>query len=379
MQPQIINDKELRVKTYDEWSKIFASQDLYEFNLCESGILWLKIKSLIRSEILDFMQQKLEFKFTSKTQAQKFREIYNLVLNGKITHKQIDFVLLQYNDDEIRKIEQDFSVIESELYKINYFAWGGDSSNSLDKQIVSFVKDIYKYDEILHKIDNDIAQNVKNYTISSWYNNWSAVLTEHIFKSHPKVISAVGKIKSVDFFIENIPIDLKITYFPKEFLKLQRKANGLQNELSLLKNIAKKFAFNFDKECKDEIIKYQITQQILDSNNAEAILQLENLKKENAEIIQATIANKHTLIKWLYENQGEMRFGAENRIFLVLIDLDDFTQAWKLKRNFTLIKPQILEYLDNFRREIFLKNIVEFEFNQKQYKALADIIFVVKQ
>lgn len=367
------------MKTYDEWSKIFASQDLYEFNLCESGILWLKIKSLIRSEILDFMQQKLEFKFTSKTQAQKFREIYNLVLNGKITHKQIDFVLLQYNDDEIRKIEQDFSVIESELYKINYFAWGGDSSNSLDKQIVSFVKDIYKYDEILHKIDNDIAQNVKNYTISSWYNNWSAVLTEHIFKSHPKVISAVGKIKSVDFFIENIPIDLKITYFPKEFLKLQRKANGLQNELSLLKNIAKKFAFNFDKECKDEIIKYQITQQILDSNNAEAILQLENLKKENAEIIQATIANKHTLIKWLYENQGEMRFGAENRIFLVLIDLDDFTQAWKLKRNFTLIKPQILEYLDNFRREIFLKNIVEFEFNQKQYKALADIIFVVKQ
>lgn len=366
------------MKTYDEWSKIFASQDLYEFNLCESGILWLKIKSLIRAEILDFMQHKLEFKLTSKTQAQKFREIYNLVLNDTITHKQINFVLSQYNADEIKTIEKNFSIIESELYKMNHFAWGGDSSNSLDRQIVSYVKDIYQYDEILHKIDNDIAQNVKNYTLSSWYNNWSAILTEHIFKSHPKVISAVGKIKSVDFFIENIPIDLKITYFPKEFLKLQRKANGLQNELSLLKNIAKKFAFNFDKECKDEIIKYQITQQILDSNNTEAILQFENLKKENIKIIQETIADKHTLIKWLYENQGEMRFGAENRIFLVLIDLDDFTQAWKLKRNFKLIKPQILSYLDNFRREIFLKNVIEFEFNQKQYKALADVIFVVK-
>ena len=367
------------MKTYDEWNRIFASQDLYEFNADESGILWLKIKSLIRAEILNFMQQKLAFKLISKTQSQKFREIYNLVLSGKITQRDIDFVLAQYNNDEIKTLKQNFSLIESELYKMNYFAWGGDSSNSLDKQIISFVKEIYKYDEILHKIDNDIAQNVKNYTLSSWYNNWSAILTEHIFKSHSKVISAVGKIKSVDFFIENIPIDLKITYFPKEFLKLQRKANGLQNELSLLKNIAKKLTLNFDKESKEEIVKYQITQQILDSNNAEAILQLKNLKAQNAKIIQEAIADKHTLIKWLYENQGEMRFGAENRIFIVLIDLDDFTQAWKLKRNFTLIKPKILEYLDNFRHEIFLKNIVEFEFNQKRYKALADIIFVVKR
>ena len=366
------------MKTYDEWSKIFASQDLYQFNFDDSGILWLKIKSLIRAEILDFMQHKLEFKLVSKTQAQKFREIYNLVLNGTITHKQINFVLSQYNSDEIKTIEKNFSFIESELYKMDYFAWGGDSSNSLDKQIVSFIKEIYKYDEILHKIDNDIAQNVKNYTLSSWYNNWSAILTEYIFKSHHKVISAVGKIKSVDFFIENVPVDLKITYFPKEFLKLQRKQKGLKNELSLFKNIAKQYSLNFDKESKDEILKYQITQQILDSNNVEAILQLENIKAQNTKIIQETIADKHTLIKWLYENQGEMRFGSENRIFLVLIDLDNLTQSWKLKRNFKLIKPKILDYLDNFQKDIFLKNTIEFEFNQQEYKTLADVIFIVK-
>lgn len=366
------------MKTYEEWSKIFASQDLYQFNLCQSGVLWLKIKSLIRNEILDFMQQKLEFKLTSKTQAQKFKEIYNLVLDNKITQQQIDFVLSQYNKDEIKTLEKDFGRIESELYKMDYFAWGGDSSNSLDKQIVSFVKETYKYDDILCKPDNDIAQNVKNYTLSSWYNNWTTILTEHIFKSHPNVISAVGKIKSVDFFIQNIPIDLKITYFPKEFLKAQRKMRGLQNELTLLKKIAKIHSFAFDKECKEDIIKYQITQQILDSNDKWAISKFDELKRQNTEIIQATMANKHTLIKWLYENQGEMRFGSENRIFIVLIDLDDFTQAWKLKRNFKLLKPKILDYLDSFDRTKFLKNIVEFEFNQKQYRALADIIFVIK-
>lgn len=44
----------MQMKTYDEWSEIFASQDLYQFNFDESGVIWLKIKSLIRAEILNF-------------------------------------------------------------------------------------------------------------------------------------------------------------------------------------------------------------------------------------------------------------------------------------------------------------------------------------
>lgn len=367
------------MKTYDEWNKIFISQDLYQFNIDESGILWLKIKSLIRAEILDFMEQKLNIKFISKSQSQKFKEIYNLVINKRLDIKQIDSILLQYNDSENKKLERNFNAIESEIYKMDYFAWGGDSSNSLDKQIVSFIKDTYKYEDILHKIDNEIAQNVKNYTLSSWYNNWTTILIEHIFKSCPKVLSAVGKIKSVDFFIENIPIDLKITYFPKEFLKLQRKVKCLPNELTLLKKIAKKHSLIFDKQCnKDEVIKYQITQQILDSANIEAISQLKEIKQQNIEIINETVSDKNTLIKWLYENQGEMRFGSENRIFIVLIDLEDSTQSWKLKRNFKLIKPKILSYLDNFKKDTFLNNIIQFSFKQKQYKTLADVIFIVK-
>lgn len=367
------------MKTYDEWSKIFASQDLYQFNFDESGIIWLKIKSLIRAEILNFMEQTLGIRLISKTQNQKFKEIYNLVINNKLNIQQIDSVLSQYNSNEIEYIKRNFNAIESELYKMDYFTWGGDSSNSLDKQIVSFVKDTYSYECILHKIDNEIAQNMKNYTLSSWYNNWTTILIEYIFKSCPKVLSAVGKIKSVDFFIENIPVDLKITYFPKEFLKLQRKVKGLQNELTSLKKIARKYSLNFDKQCnKDEIIKYQITQQILDSANGEAILQLKEINKQNINIINETMLDKNMLIKWLYENQGEMRFGAENRIFIVLIDLEDSTQSWKLKRNFNLIKPQISSYLDNFKKDNFLNNIIQFNFKQKQYKTLADIIFIVK-
>lgn len=208
---------------------------------------------------------------------------------------------------------------------MTYFSWGGDSTNSLDKQIVSYVKNIYKYDDILSKIENDIAENTKNYTLSSWYNNWTIILTEHIFKTHHKVVSAIGKIKSVDFFIDNIPIDLKITYLPKEFLKAQRRDYCFGNEITILKNIAKRENLIFDKTSNEEIIKYQISQQIKDKNDGALLAELQNINMQNKQIINDIICNKQILIQWLYENQGELRFGAENRLFIILIDSLDFS------------------------------------------------------
>lgn len=83
---------------------------------------------------------------------------------------------------------------------------------------------------------------------------------------------------------------------------------------------------------------------------------------------------------WLYENQGEMRFGSENRLFLVLVDTDDFGNSWKLKRNLDLLKPTILNYLDNFKYKKIDDLKVTFEFKGKIqiFTALTDIIFVVK-
>ena len=87
--------------------------------------------------------------------------------------------------------------------------------------------------------------------------------------------------------------------------------------------------------------------------------------------------NPESLIKWLYENQSPRLFGAENRVFVVLIDSTNMEQSWKMKRAFSLIEPKVKNYLDNFNDDS-LKNI-EFTFNSKKYMSLADIIFVVKE
>ena len=47
--------------------------------------------------------------------------------------------------------------------------------------------------------------------------------------------STVGQIKSVDFFINNVPFDLKVTYLPAEYIKDKRKEKGYPVELTFLK------------------------------------------------------------------------------------------------------------------------------------------------
>lgn len=68
------------MKTFEEWLSLFNSQNFYEFNKDESGILWLKIKSMIRKEILEFATNHLNVVLQTKTQQDKFREIYKLAL-----------------------------------------------------------------------------------------------------------------------------------------------------------------------------------------------------------------------------------------------------------------------------------------------------------
>jgi len=63
-------------------------------------------------------------------------------------------------------------------------------------------------------------------------------------------------------------------------------------------------------------------------------------------MIQEVIEEPQRLIKWLYEEQGERRFDAANRLFLVLIDKNNLEESWKMKRNLDLLKDKINSYLD---------------------------------
>lgn len=368
------------MKDFNYWKKLHESEQLDEFSSDNIGLLWLKTKSIVRKELItEFIEQN---KITLKETAlgKQFIELFELLCkNVDDSHKILDSYIKEKNKTQVSELNTEQLV--SELYKLKNFDWGGDYQNSLDKYLVSRYVKIHKsYDTLVSKFETEIHVAVQGYVLNSWYNHWSSILIEHIFKSHPTVLPTVGQIKSVDFFINNVPFDLKVTYLPAEYIKFKRKEKGLPVELTFLKNKAKEANIIFDKKAKDTTIFYEITEKMKDKNDEFCNNVLTTLKNEKLNILKEVQDNPKILATWLYENQGEMRFGSENRLFLVLVDTDDFGNSWKLKRNLDLLKPAIMNYLDNFKNKKIDDLKVSFGYKGKPqtFTALTDIIFVVK-
>ncbi len=369
------------MKGFDYWKKLYEGQELQEFSADNAGLLWLKIKSIIRTELItNFIKENPDIILKESATSKQFVELYNILgENPSKSHAILDRFIRRVSLEQ--SVSLDVEQLVSELYKLKNFDWGGDYQNSLDKYLVSrYVKAIRSYEVLMSKFETEINAAVEGYVLNSWYNHWSSILIEHIFKSHKSVLPTVGQIKSVDFFINNIPFDLKVTYLPAEYIKYKRKEAGYPVELTFLKEQARTANITFDKTGKPDDIYYEIIEKMKDRNDTFCKSILETLKKEKLQILHDAQVNPKALAIWLYENQGEMRFGSENRLFLVLVDTEDFNNSWKLKRNLDLLRPEILAYLDNFNNKKM--DDLEIRFNYKgrmqTFTSLTDIIFVIK-
>lgn len=207
----------------------------------------------------------------------------------------------------------DLDTIVAQLKETKLFNWGGDFQGSLEK---SLIKKYIKNDVPIKQSEDIILKETLNYLYASKYNYLSSKLTENVFFKHSKVIPTINKIKSVDFFIDNSFWDLKQTILPKGFIE----------------------------------------------------------KKDLKESIEAVETNPYELIKWLYENQGEMRFGSENRIFVVFIDKTNYNESWKLKSDLNLLENNINSFLDNYKKPID----ITFTFKGRDYKTKSNLILISK-
>lgn len=203
-------------------------------------------------------------------------------------------------------------------------------------------------------------------------------LIKQIFLSHPIVLPTVGQIKKVDFFVNQIPFGLKVTYFPTNFIEEKRKEYGLQPELTELKQQARKIGIPFQARKKARYVYYEVVQKLKDRDNDASHEVLNKIDDTRKKILNEAISNPRELIKNLYEKQGEMRFDASNRLFLILVDSTDYDSSWKLRRNLDLLKPTIGKYLDGFASKDIKELKTTFVYADKEYSCLADCVFVSK-
>lgn len=92
--------------------------------------------------------------------------------------------------------------------------------------------------------------------------------------------------------------------------------------------------------------------------------------------LEEALKNPRELIIWLYENQGAQRFGADNRLFVVLASKNNLEESWKLKRDFDFVFSEIDKFFDE--ATVSTKDEIVFSFNKKTYTAISKILIITK-
>lgn len=358
--------------SFSQAERAYRDGRISELGADAEGLRYLVLRSLSRSEHLDRFTAAMGLDVKALPGNQRLRYVFE----SGATLQQMEQTIraLHAAERAIREAQEDALI--TELYKMQAFDWGGLHQNSLEKTIVDrYVKRIVSFEQLNESIDSELMLSMRGYVQCSWYNHWTSIIIEDIFKAYPQVLPAVGRIKKVDFFVTFVPFDLKVTYLPEGYIKQQRVASGLRPELTLLKQAARNFGIHFDPTLSEAHLLELLWMRLADHPQESAQNLLHELAEQRRDILNACSQEPEPLIRWLYENQGVRRFDASNRLFLVLVNTQNYFASWKLKRARDLLARDIGKFLDNVSKNGIGRQI-SFTWEGEQYTTMSDVIFV---
>ncbi len=128
------------------------------------------------------------------------------------------------------------------------------------------------------------------------------MIVEHYFKMHKRIMPTVGLVKYIDFLFDDIPMDLKVTYLPQEYIDMRRNESKLDREFKVLKSrMAGIKGMDFSVENL-----MTINNAINASKNLglDVFGELKDFRKKISDNLANDLSNeKEKLLSWLYENQ----------------------------------------------------------------------------
>lgn len=364
------------IETFKQLSNAYNNNDFGIILNHQFGNYFLKLRSLSRAEIL----RQLALRANINVQNIQGWQLFEYLFCQNILEQTIDDYIREIYMQERNERVGNEDHLYTQLFRLHNFNWGGFYQNAVEQTIVNnYIKKIRDYNHLINSVDNDLAPRLKNYVLCSWYNHWTSILIEDMFKDHEDILPAVGLVKKVDFFWNNFPFDLKVTYFPDGFMKLKRQQRELRPELTELKAFARQNNIPFDREASDDHIFNELLLRIAESPNQNAQDFIAQFHQTRRDIINETIANPNELIVWFYENQGTRRFDAANRFFIVLIDRNNLEESWKLKRNREILNQQINDFLNANKNVDFNQLQLNFNWEGKNYTSYATCLFIVRE
>jgi len=360
--------------TFAQADALFRQDKLNELVADVEGRRFLKLRSLNRTEYL-----KRLFQSTGNEQPDiGSRQLFAAAFNAGIRTAAIESCARDIYREEREQRRTNEAELLNQLYRVQEFNWGGLHQNSLEKTIVdNYVKKITDYEALCHCVENELLTSLRGYVICSWYNHWTSIIIEDIFKDHANVLPAVGLVKKVDFFVHDTPYDLKVTYLPEGYLAEKRRAANQRPELTLLKQEARISGLPIPADLANAALLQDLWAKVSDHPSPSCKQLVTELEEFRNELVVDIERDPMQLIRWLYENQGERRFDASNRLFLVLVDQRNYFDSWKLKRAKALMEAKIRAYLDGCGRSPGRCN--EFDWEGECYTTVSDVIVVRHQ
>lgn len=92
--------------------------------------------------------------------------------------------------------------------------------------------------------------------------------------------------------------------------------------------------------------------------------------------VRSATQNPTGLARWLYQNQGRQRFGADNRFYVVMIDVADVTRSWRLKREVDLLYGAIDDFLNT--AAVDDADDLQFVFDGRHYVPRCKILLITR-
>ena len=179
---------------FEKWDYEFRNHNLNAFNGSFYGLLWLKVRAICRSKQLRQFTKENKIYLNATKVSEQNVELFDILQKRSDSMSILDTFLRCLNHEWYTEMGVDIDLLKEDLYRIQYYAWGGDQNNSLDKYFISrYVKVISNYTKLQNK-QAEIGTNAWNYVQNSWYNNWTSFIIESLFKRNQRVISAVGEI-----------------------------------------------------------------------------------------------------------------------------------------------------------------------------------------
>lgn len=358
--------------TYNELLALYKNNDFRSIDADQNSKKFYLLRTISRSKTLKNFCESIEKEET---------DLNTLLEDADIT---CDMIKNYINENFQLKTDDEIRGIESELNKMQNFDRWWSMWNNLEKNIVNnYVKKILRYEEIVSAIEGPIFSSTYWYTLNSWYNHRSTILIEEIFNKHDKIVPTLDLVEKIDFFIDWIPFDLKVTYFPDELMKasIENSLNELywsKSELTCTKRMARQLNITIPDWLDGKPLLICLQKLLQESTDEEASQFLNDVRTIKKGVINYYKEHSNELMKWLYENQWEMRFDAANRFYLVLIDSENWYDSRKLKRNVNLLKQQIKNKLDNFSSDNLTH--VEFYWDQtsRTYDCISELLFITR-